>query len=151
MKPERGSGTSTVDDAFYTELRSMDPRFDLLGKSIEYRSGSGGVIDILFVDVDDLYVEFIDIPEGSVWSRYSYNTLGRGMRELDDDWTYRIDDRGENTSFLHESPSIEGNIYFDSEDESKLRSREFQDFSDEILGYDLLEEAERITDDSLDI
>ncbi len=114
----------------------------MLGKNIAYRRGSTGSVDILRLDMDRQRADFMDIGDRPLDKLPAYESLASRLQNLDEEWDYSV--QKVPAGVLEDSPELSGNLYYRDEDEWKLRTSLFEDFSLEVFGHDILESGQRV-------
>lgn len=147
MIDRRTEAERKIDGFFHSYLGMHGEGSDLVGKNVEYDHGYTGKVDVLRVDVDERYAEFIEVDTGSFRSTGAYRSLASHIQGLEDDWTYMLDDPGIS---VEDGPPLDGELYYRDDALERLQGEVFQEFSREVFGHDILSRHDRIDPGTLD-
>ncbi len=98
-------------------------------------------VDLVLVDLEERYIEAIGVHVDPLSGReIRLPELGEVVQRLGSNWKYELYAVTEPGSSLNEiTEPLDGNVYFDEEDEWKFHSNLFSDLSRELFSYDPVE------------
>lgn len=140
MRDDRDVRQMMIDELVRDRLNTW-AEWDFLAKDVpvEKNNFQDEVYDVLTVDLENRRIQADIIGYSNKMSELVHEAVG----SLDKEYGYAVPSVSQRMTFQEDFPSesFEGRIFWDEADEWKLETTEFQNVSQALFGYDVLEQG----------